>query len=61
MLWSRNKPLTQPPTYGRVGYVQDKRYELETKKAAERALSDSHNERNQQVKRHGGNRAVVQS
>lgn len=59
MLWSRKKPLNQPPTYGRVGYVQEKRAERELEKAAERALTDAQLDRNRATLRQGGRAVVV--
>lgn len=60
MLWGRNKPLNQPPGYGRVGYQHDAKVSGgESEKAAQRALSHSQLERKHATQRHGGRAVVV--
>ena len=59
MLWGRNKPLNQPPSYGRVGYHAEKKAQTEAEKAANRAVNHSQFERGKATLRHGGSRAVV--
>lgn len=59
MLWNRNKPLNQPPSYGRIGYVPEKKTDGESEKAAKRALSHSQLDRENATLRQGGRRAVV--
>ena len=59
MLWGRNKPLNQPPGYGRVGYHAEKKAQTEAEKAASRAITDARMERERATLRHGGSHAVV--
>lgn len=59
MLWSRNKPLNQPPSYGHVGYHAEKKAKTEAEKAANRAINIAQLDRECATLRHGGRRAVV--
>ena len=59
MLWGRNKPLNQPPSYGSVGYHAEKKAQSEAEKAAKRAINNAQLDRGNATLRHGGSRAVV--
>lgn len=62
MLWDRNKPLNQPPGFGRVGFdtsINPQAQDGESEKAAQRAISNSQLQRDDATRRYGGRRAVV--
>lgn len=59
MLWGRNKPLNQPPSYGLVGYHAEKKAKSEAEKAANRAINNAQLDRGNSTLHHVGSRAFA--
>lgn len=57
-LWPRNKPMSQPPHYGRVGAQHERPARDAVQYDAKRAIDASHSERWHKTRKHGL-RAVV--
>lgn len=57
-LWNRNRPLNQPPHYGRVGAKQEQEKASQAQKDAARAVATSNFDR-AHITRKQGMRAVV--